>query len=340
MPAGWHGDGVIARVGSRELVRELNSLRLPVVNVSGIRVPESPFPQVCNDLKASARLAAEHFLERGFRHFAYFSLMGLEYIEEHQQAFERFVTAAGGDFHSIAAKTMAGAEPDWSLDLAKLGQWLRGLVKPTAILTWNPSSAREVIYACQMAGILVPEEVAVLSGSDDDLLCDILQVPISGILVAAEQIGFEAARVLAGLMSGKGRTGKPIQVPARGVVTRQSTDTLAIKDEALARAVAFIRQTVPQPMQVRDVARHAGVSRRVLERRFVQILGRSPGEEIRRVQLERAKRLLEETDLPIPQVATAAGFSSPEYLAFTLRRQVGESPLRYRRSSRGSQREV
>jgi LacI family transcriptional regulator len=301
------------------------------VNVSGINLPGEDFPRVISDLKASAALGAKHFLERGFRHFAYFSLLGLGYVATHQQAFADTVSAGGGDFASFATKPVTGAEPDWNLDLATLGEWLKTLPKPVAVLTWNPSSAREVIYAAQVARLLVPEEVAVLSGSADSLLCDLLPVPVSGILVAAEQIGHQAARLLDRLMHGQRSSPLPELIAPLGIVTRQSTDTLAIPNPALVRALHFIRRNPSQPMQVDDVARHAGVSRRVLERQFVEALGRAPAAEIRRVRLERAKALLAETDLPIPEIAESAGFGSPEYLAYALRQECGETPLKYRK---------
>ena len=203
VPPGWKCDGVIARVGNAEMARELRALGIPVVNVSGIRLPGTDFPRVNTDLRASANLAARHFLERGFRHFAYFSLLGLGYVATHQQAFAEAITAGGGDFASFATKPVTGAEPDWNLDLATVGEWLKDLPRPIALLTWNPSSAREVIYAAQVAGLLVPEEVAVLSGTDDSLLCELLPVPVSGILVAAEQIGHQAASLLDRLMRGQ-----------------------------------------------------------------------------------------------------------------------------------------
>lgn len=334
VPPGWRCDGVIARVGSAEMARELRALGIPVVNVSGIDLPGADFPRVISDLKASADLAAKHFLERGFRHFAYFSLLGLGYVATQQQAFAEAVTAGGGDFASFATKPVTGAEPDWNLDLAALGNWLKGLPKPVALLTWNPSSAREVIYAAQVAGLLVPEEVAVLSGTDDDLLCELLPVPLSGILVAAEQIGHQAAQLLDRLMRGQRPPARPELVAPVGIVTRQSTDTLAIRNPALVKALSLIRRDPAKTMHVDDVARHAGVSRRVLERQFIETLGRAPAAEIRRVRLERAKALLAETDLSIPDVAESAGFGSPEYLAYALRADCGQTPLRYRRTIR------
>jgi LacI family transcriptional regulator len=199
------------------------------------------------------------------------------------------------------------------------------------VLTWNPSSAREIIFASQVANLLVPEDVAVLSGTDDKLLCELLDVDISALLVGAETIGFEAARILDRLMCGKKGPKKPVRIPPVGVVTRQSTDTLAINDRAVVKAVSFIRENLSQPLHVAEIARYAGASRRVLERRFQDYLERSPAEEIRRARLHKAKELLLNTDMLVPEISEAAGFGSPEYMAYVFRQECNLTPVEYRR---------
>lgn len=334
VPNGWTGHGVIARIGAAEMAQELEALNIPVVNVSAIQMPGHQFPCVTTDLASSARLAAQHFIDCGFKHFAYFSLLGLSYVAVHQQAFADAVSELGGDFATFTAEPVMGAEPDWNLDLRRVGQWLRQLPRPVAILTWNPSSAREIIYACQQANLLVPEEVAILSSTDDDLLCELLQVSVSGILVPAELIGYHAAELLNKLMHGGSPPERSLRFAPQGIKVRQSTDTLAINDPALVKALRFIRENAGRQVRVDEVARSAGVSRRLLERRFMQTLGRSPAGEIRRSHLELAKRLLGQTALPIADVADAAGFGSPEYFADLFQRLYGITPLRYRREIR------
>jgi len=333
LPGGWHGDGVIARVGNAAMAAHLRSKRIPVVNVSGIELPGASFPRVSTDLVASARLAADHFLERGFRHFAYFSLSGLDYVSKHQQAFVEAVKSAGGDFAALTVKPQAGAEPNWRLDLVKLGEWVKRLPKPVAILCWNASGAREMIFACLEVGLQVPEEVAILSQSDDDVLCEAAQINISGVRVAANTIGFQAAKLLDKLMRGSQPPKQPQFIAPLSVTSRQSTDTLAIRDPALVKAVSFIRQQATLPVLVSDVARHAGVSRRALERKFFEMLQRTPAQEIRRHQLDRARQLLTDTNLPMPDVAEKSGFGSQAYLSAMFRKHFNQTPMRYRREA-------
>ena len=334
LPHGWRGDGVIARVVNKSLANDLRSMKIPVVNVSGIQVPGCSFPRVTTNLSISGKLAAEYFLNRGFSSFAYFSMLGLHYVATHQQAFTGKLKEASCDCAVYSVRPRRGAEPNWNLDLAELGNWLKSLQKPVAVLSWNASSSREVLFACKIAGVLVPEEVSILSGTDDDLLCALAHIPISGVKSPAEQVGARAAELLDKLMHRKAIRDRTILLPPSGITSRQSTDTLAIGDFAMLKALNFIRENKANQIKVDDIAHFAGISRRVLERRFETILGRSPALEIRRIHLEQAKELLTVTDMPIPDVAWKSGFGSPEYLSYIFRREIGQTPLKYRRSIR------
>jgi LacI family transcriptional regulator len=336
LPTAWKGDGVIARVGFTDLAKKLKSLKLPVVNVSGITLPSVNFPRVVSDQVAAANLAAEHLLARGFRHFGYFSLLGLEYVAEHQQAFLGRLRMEGHRCDVFSVSPHLGAEPDWNLDMKRLGKWLKGLPKPLAVFTWNSSSARELIYACMQSGLPVPEEVAVLSGSDDDLFCEVTPVPISAVRLGCEQIGYQAAAELDAMM--KNLAAPPpseVLIPPQGVIERRSTDTLAVDDAAMVKALRFIRENPARLMNVSDVARQAGLCRRALELRFQSLLGRSPASEIRRVRIDHAIDLLQRTNLSVATVAERSGFSSPEYMASVFRNQLGSAPLHYRKQDAG-----
>jgi LacI family transcriptional regulator len=149
-----------------------------------------------------------------------------------------------------------------------------------------------------------------------------------------EQIGLKAAALLDAMIAGESPKKKPVWIAPLEVITRQSTNTLAISDRSVASALTFIRENAKEAIRVSDVAARVGVSRRVLERRFSENLHRSPADYIRRSHLDCAKRLLAETDQPISMVAEASGFPSQQYLTHILRRDSGMSPLKYRRYAR------
>jgi LacI family transcriptional regulator len=336
LPAGWNGDGVISRISTSKIANHLGTRNIPVVNISGVQIPGPQFPRVANDVRMVGKMAADYFLARGFKNFGYLSPLGFEPVAEQREAFANAVAAAGFGCAVYSVKTHHGAQNvDWNTNIHQLGDWLCSLPRPLAVLTW--SGSREVIYAAQHAGLSVPEEVSVMSGSDD-FLCEVSQVPISAVRAAGERIGYEAASQLDALMRGSGDPAFSIYIPPSDVITRQSTDTLAISDHSLIQALTFIRENSEKPIQVRETASRAGVSSRVLERRFKEVLGSTPAEHIRRSHLDRAKQLLSETDLAMPEVAEAAGFGSPAYMSFVFRKELETTPLRYRREARGTRR--
>jgi LacI family transcriptional regulator len=333
LPAGWRGDGVIARLSTPKTAESLLRARVPVVNVSSIALAgrTATIPRVCSDVAASGALAARHFLDRGFKHFGYVGLQKLSYVREHREAFAKLLGEKGAACHVLAL----GDRPEVAGIPAALIEWLRALPKPVGVLTWNNSQGRAVIHACRLAGLLVPEDVAVLSGNDDPLLCECCLPQLSAIGVATEQIGETAAELLERLMQGKSVPSTPVLVPPIGIIARQSTDAMLIQNPALLQALGFIREHATEPIQVEDILQAVPIARRSLERFFQESLGRSPADEIRRVRLERAKHLLATTDMPIPKVALASGFGTGEYLATLMRRTVGMTPLKYRAAARG-----
>lgn len=333
LPRGWQGQGVIARIGYRELSKQLKQSKLPVVNVSGIRVPGANFSRITTDLRKSASLAAEHFLNHGLRHFAYFSTIRIDYVSQHQQAFTNHVQKRGWSCQIFEPDERAGHDSEWTMDLSKVKAWIASLPKPVGILTWASSAAREFIYACLENGYKIPEEIAILSGSDDDLFCKVAPVPISAVSVAAEEIGFLAAKRLEEMMSSPQWIKQAdVFVPPVGITTRQSTEILAVDDAALAKALRYIREDPSRNILVDDVAAVAGFCRRVLEQRFAKVLGRSPAAEIKRVRVEYALHLLQTTNFRIADVAEKSGFSSAEYMATVFRSELGAAPLSFRRN--------
>jgi len=192
----------------------------------------------------------------------------------------------------------------------------------------------QVVEACRLAALRVPEDVAVLGANNDDVLCELARPSLSSVMVPAEQIGFEAAALLKRLLAGAKPAKKPLLLPPPGLITRQSSEMLAIDDPEVAAALRFVRNHSHVPVRVKDVLRDVPVSRRALERRFHELLQRGLGEEIRRVHVERAKQLLATTERAMAEVADQAGFSSQQQLSRVFRRETGMTPGTYRRKMR------
>jgi LacI family transcriptional regulator len=329
-------DGLIAHVFTRDLAEALSRLRKPVVNVSGV-LPDLAMPRVMADHEQVGRLAAEHFLDRGLRHFGFFGYTAHTFSIGRQEGFRREAGRAGCRVETYLSNDPLHPEPTglWRWDDG-LERWLVGLPRPVGVLASHDIQGVQLSEACRRAGLRVPDEVALLGVDDDDLFCELARPSLSSVALPGERIGYEAARMLEDLLTGHRRRTprRTLLLPSPGVVTRQSSDMLAIGDEDVAVALRFIRAHAHGPMGVAEVLGAVAVSRRSLERRFRAALGRGLGEEIRRVRIEKAKALLSGTEMPIAQVATNAGFSETKHLSTVFRRELEVTPTEFRRRSR------
>jgi len=326
----WQSDGIIARISTLRLYRELILSGKPVVNISGIMLEGVDLPRVTTDYNATALLALQHFKERGFHNLAYCGPGNLSYVDRCSQAFVECAARHNmgcNVFHSRFKKKNWISETERD----ELQRWLHDLPKPVGMLAWATRRGRDIINICYETGILVPESVAVLAGDDDDLFCELCHPAMSGIVGPAEQIGYEAARILDLQFQGVPAPEEPKLLKPLEVHTRLSTDTLAIKDPVVRRTIHFIRENAHRIIQVSDVADVTDISRRALERRFEATVGFSPAQYIQQTRLQRARKLLRETDMSISDVAAASGYCSAEYMSGIFSRATGRTPLKYRR---------
>jgi LacI family transcriptional regulator len=135
-------------------------------------------------------------------------------------------------------------------------------------------------------------------------------------------------------MRGRAVTRKRIEIPPIGIATRQSTDLVAVDDERLAQAMRFIREHAHEVISVEDIARAAGISRSLLERKFREAFGRSPWDHVTQLRLRKAEQLLTQTGLSIAEIAERSGFGTPEYFSAAFRKLTGSSPRSARNSPR------
>jgi LacI family transcriptional regulator len=334
----FRGDGIIARIENRRIARVITSLGLPTVDLRGL-LPDLEMPLIVTDDDAVAALAVGHFAERGFHHFAFCGFAGADYSDNRSEAFARFVTAKGltcHEYHSPKPPASTGTEAreqlGWATE-AEVSRWIETLPKPVGVMACNDIRAQQVLTACRAIGVAVPDEVAVLGVDNDDVLCDLADPPLSSVVPDTRAIGYEAAALIDRLIDGQAAPRFMQKVAPLGVVTRRSTDVLAVEDRAISLAARYIREHACDGITVQDVLSQIPLSRSVFERRFTHIFGRTPKAEILRTQLDRVRRLLAETDLPLKQVAARTGFHHAEYMSAAFKQRTGQTPGQYRRSA-------
>jgi LacI family transcriptional regulator len=330
----WKGDGIIARIENAAIAKVIASMALPTVDMSAGRLlPKLPCFEI--DETGIGQMAAEHFLERGFKNFAYCGDSRFIWSQHRGQGFANALTRQGHTVHEY--KAPAGLGPEADDEMLAIRTWLQSLPKPVAVFCCYDIRGRLVLDTCRSFSIPVPDRVAVLSVDNDELLCSLAHPPLSSIIPNAARTGYEAAALLARMMDGEKVPPECRVVGPTGVATRQSTDVLAVEDAHVGRAVQYIREHACEGICVDDVVTSSALSRRLLEGRFKKYLGRSPHEEITRVQILRVKDLLAHTDLPLAEVADRTGFRYVEYLSAVFKQKVGVPPGKYRLEHRPKQ---
>jgi LacI family transcriptional regulator len=339
----WKGQGIIARLENPRLVKAVLESGLPVVDLRGLHnLPDIPLVET-ND-RSVVRLALDHLIERGFTRIAYCGFENTNYSQRRLRYLQQLIAERGLSLDVYASsqghrpRTGAGdtvaAETQGLLFEGAIARWLAELPKPIGVIACNDIRGQQVLNAAREHRISVPEELAVIGVDNDEVLCELSDPPLSSVEPNTQLIGFEAAALLDRMMKGHRPADGKVFIEPSGVVTRQSTDVLAMADREVAAAVRFIRQHATDDISVEDVLDQVPLSRSTLERRFGKVIGRSPKAEILRVRLERAKRLLAETDYSLLAIAQMTGFKHAEYLSVVFKQKTKQTPGQFRAASR------
>ncbi|HWD18344.1 MAG TPA: DNA-binding transcriptional regulator [Verrucomicrobiae bacterium] len=331
----WRGDGIISRLENRDVVQVIEQLKVPAVYLRHAN-PKLGKPGILADNTAISRLCGEHLKERGFRHFAFCGFNGADYSDERRDSFVDFVRRAGFPCHvyTDSAPLPKGDTAQYEglglKDGGEVANWIKKLPKPIGLMACNDMRGQQVLDACRATGVASPEEIAVIGVDNDDVLCNLSDPPLSSVVPNAERIGYEAAALLARMMAGAKIPAGEIFVAPSGIVTRRSTDVLAMEDRQIAAAARFIREHACDGIDVADVLRAAPMSRSTLDRRFLKLLGRSPKDEILRIRLDRVKQLLAETDFSLSIIAEKVGLAHVEHLSRIFKSRLKVTPSEYR----------
>jgi LacI family transcriptional regulator len=327
----WQGHGIIARIKTRAVAEMIASKGVPTIDLY-CGLPDLKAVFIRSDENKVGRLAAEHLLERGFHNFAFCGYKGADWSDRRRIGFQTALAEAGlacqvfENPHAPQCVSRAEYEEYGTVYEEQLQAWLAGLRKPVGIMTCNDARARQVVLGCRKLGLVVPDNMALIGVDKDEIMCELCEVPLSSVILDTTRIGFEAAAQLDRMMAGQAPPKEPTLIEPIGVVTRRSTDVLSVDDQNLFKALVFIRDHISEPIRIRDVAAHAGLSESVLKRRFRAVLHESVHEKIIRSRLQKARELLIGTDLSATEVAERAGFKHGEYMGAVFKERLGKTP--------------
>jgi LacI family transcriptional regulator len=339
----WEGDGVIARIEGAEMAKAVRKLRVPVVDLRRIGTG-ADLPALHTDEHAVVRLVLDHFLERGFRHFAFWGFGGADYSERRQAILKEKLAEHKTPLHVYSPTPRS--RKGWTIEYEQLEpeleqngvRWLQKLPKPIAVMACNDIAGQQVLEVCRLAGLHVPDQVAVIGVDNDEVLCQLADPPLTSIAPDTVRIGYEAATLLDDMMAGKRPHHMDRYFEPLGIAPRRSTDTLVIPHAGAAQALSFLRRHFRDPITLKDLDSELPLSLRSIQDAFKKYVGRSLHQELDRLRTTFATDLLRESGVKLQTVAVQCGFANPRHFRRTFLRETGQTPQQYRRELKAAAR--
>lgn len=322
----WNPDGLIMR--DTLITEDLLKLRKPtILAIHSSKYPPK-LPVIKTDSQAIAKMAAEHFLEKGYKHFAFCGFDEFDWSEGRKHYFNSFIRDAGFTTYNFSSSSK---KKHWKVEQQRLTQWIQSLPKPIGIFACNDDRGQHLLEVCKLINIHIPDDVAVIGVDNDPMICDLGDPPLTSIALNVEAAGFEAAQLMEEMIEKKKLTGDHILVSPTHIVQRQSSDSIAVDDEELTKALQFIKENAKNKISVHDVVHATCLSRRTLERRFKEVLHRSIYRHIQHTRVELIAKLLIETELPVSEITSLFTFTDSVHVSRCFKREKGVSLREFRK---------
>lgn len=311
--------GLVIFGADRDLIRGAQELQLPTVNVS-TWFENTPFPSVLVNNEAVGDKAAAYLWRKGYRSHAFIHLDGVAFSQRRKDGWRAYLRERGCEGASISFD-----------QFPNVMQQLEQMERPLAITAATDHLARSILDRCLNVGWSIPDEVSVIGCANDELVCEGGLITLSSVPIQGRQVGMMAGQILTDIIDGNPAPVCPVYIEPGEVVERESTDLISQAEPSISNAIRFIRAQACNGIQIPDVLSATGLSRATLDRQVKRILGHSPHDEIKRIQLERARHLLTHTHLPLAEISVKCGFKEPNYFMRVFREDTGRTPTEYRR---------
>ena len=334
-------DGVIARISNEQIAAELTKAKLPVVDIyTDIIRPE--FGSIDGDQPAIGRLAAEYFLKRRYKSFAYCGYEGIGYSDVRQKSFSNTLKENGYDCNvfcvpqravdEYAATIMRKEFVRLGSDTAALSRWLKALPYHTALFCCHDVRAWQVLALCRLEKIPVPQRLAVMGVDNDELVCSFTAPTLSSIDNSPFRIGKASVALLSRMFNSSDERKKPkhLIIKPRGVYERASTATFAVEIDWVSEMLDYISSHVADGIRVDDVIAFAKRSKATVEHALKSVTGQTVQHHILWTRLEMAKKLLVFSHKPVAEVARLSGFASPQYFCRFFKSKTGLTAEEFR----------
>lgn len=326
----WKANGIVGQFYNDSDPKRLLDEGIAVV-AQDFKERHSTVPNITGDYFKTGYMGAEYFLRKGYENFAYYGFKDIVWSRERGQGFEERLAEEGHSVHYFEHKRKFKSRELWYYKPSALSKWLKSLPKPIALMTCDDNQGIHITEACRLTKIRIPEEVAVLGVDNDEMLCNLSDPPLSSIGLDTVKGGYESARLLDRMIQTKNKEYYDIVVKPTQVVTRNSTDIYATKDEYIGMALKFIHNNMDKNLKVEDVLEQVPLSRRSLEKRFQKVTGYPVYEYIFNLRIEKFTNKLLETDLTIFEISVDLGLNDSKNIARQFRQVKGCTPVEYRK---------
>ncbi|MBO4469526.1 MAG: DNA-binding transcriptional regulator [Bacteroidales bacterium] len=286
-------------------------------------------PNITADYEGTGAMAAELFISRGYKNFAFLGHKGLCWSEARRDGFTRKLKESG--FTNIFVKELEPQEDFWQTDYISLLKWISTLPKPVAVMTCDDNQGAIFLELCKVNGTQVPAEVAIIGVDNDEILCTMSSPTLSSIDVDIELGGYQVAALMERMVKEHRFEGEDIVLKPTSIIPRTSSNVFATKDNYVHAALEFIRANAHRKIGVSDVLEVVPVSRRLLEQRFLKETGMTIFHLITMVRINRFARMLLETKDSVAEIA--AQLDEPDAKSISRRFQAikGCTPTEFRK---------
>jgi LacI family transcriptional regulator len=324
----WGANGIIGQLYNDPGIEKFKEAGIPVI-AQDFKERFQEIPNITGANKEAGNMGADYFIKKGFKKFAFYGFKDIVWSRERAEGFEERVVKGGYTVHYFEQDMFSNSEV-WYYMPSSLSQWLKSLPKPIALMACDDNQGQHITEACRHSGIRIPEEVAVLGVDNDEMICAFSDPPLSSIGQDTEKGGYDAAQLLHQMMEKGNSVNYDIIVRPTQVVTRQSTDIYSTNDKYIATSLMYIHQNIDKKLQVDDIVLQVPLSRRALEKRFLDMTGYSVYKYIFNLRIEKLSQKLLETDLSIFEIALELGFTDTKNIARQFKQIKGCTPTEYR----------
>ena len=324
----WGADAIIAQLTDVDL-NVLNRLDIPII-VQNYKERCHGLSNLTGDYYGTGVMAAEFFIRKGYKAFAYYGFTDTVWMRERGEGFRDAVSEKGYPVYTFDDGRQL-SDGQWNFDAERVSRWLLDLPKPIALFACDDYYALQITEVCKMYNIDIPGDIAVLGVDNDNLLCNISDPALSSIELDVENGGYEVGKLLHQFIEKKITAPADVIIKPVRIVSRGSTERFAVSGKHIGQVLAYMDENYCNPLSVDDLIRIIPYSRRVLEKKFKSETGMSVYQYIQQQRIEKFAALLITTDLPLTEAAAGAGFPDYKNVSRIFVKMKEMTPLQYRK---------